>query len=148
MNDSTEILLQFDCRNLPGAARAEWQAVRLGIQQGRVVVDDVSGDVSQVTFTIPLRVTQQGGTDQLNFGGPFVHGPARERFVYLFWGTRQDGTWEMVRRAKVHLRQLGWSSIQRALERREPIRATLDLTDARGGPLSGSVKDQNIEWQL
>lgn len=148
MNDSTEILLQLDCRNLPGAARAEWQAVRLGIQQGRVVVDDVPGDVLQVTFTIPLRVTHHDGTGQLNFGGPFVHGPARERFVYLSWGTRQDDTWEMIQRAKVHLRQLDWPSIQRALERCEPIRATLDLTDARGGPLSGSVKDQNIEWQL
>lgn len=148
MNERTEILIQLDCRNLPGAARAEWQAVRLGVQQGRAVVDDVAGDVPQVTFTIPLRVTGQPATDLPDFGGPFVHGARRERFVYLCWGTRRDGTWETIQRAKVHLRQLDWPSIQRAVEHGLPIQAMLDMTDARGGPLSGSVKDHNIEWHL
>lgn len=148
MNEQATITIQLHCRDLPGASFDGRTGVRLGIQQGREVVDDVSAAVESVTFTFPLRVTKHPQTGKPNFLGPFAQGTAEERFVYLCWGERPEGLWAGFSRAKIHLKHLTWNDLEKPLATGEPIAATLRLTDKRGGPLCASVKAEHIEWQL
>jgi len=43
-----------------------------------------------------------------DFGGPFVHGPAGARFLYLSWRPR-GGVW--IRRFKIPLAPMSWEQI-------------------------------------
>jgi len=147
-----EIKIRIHCHSLPGAMFEGRTGIRLGVQKGQEVIEDVPGDGEAVTFTIPLRVTTnpRGGTP--NFLGPFAHGTPDKRFIYLCWGQRQagtaDGAWDGFRRAKVHLSHLTWSSITTALETGQDIEASVHMTDDKNGPLCGSVGEDKIRWKL
>ena len=141
-----EITLRVHCRNLPGREFGGRRAVRLGLQKGAEVVADVPADAVQVTFSVPLRVGENTRTGKPNFLGPFAHGTPTERFIYLSWGERKGGGWEMFRRAKLQLRHLDWETIERALATSRSVEAFLDMTDAKGGPLCSSVGGGNVRW--
>jgi len=101
--------------------------------------DDVPADARDVLFTAPLRVEPDTVTDQPNFLGPFAQGRSQERFIYLCWGERTNNGWEGFRRAKVHLKHLTWQQIEAALQQGQLIEFSFDMTDAKGGPVCGSL---------
>src|SRR4028119_702213 len=148
-------MLQLHCRNLPGTDFEGRTGVRLGVQKGTDVVDDVPGDVASATFRISLRVSGKAPDGQPNFLGPYAHGTPDKRFLYLCWGERlgeregeaQGGSWEGFRRAKVHLSLLSWEWILAALESGRALKAVVEMTDDRGGPMCGSVSKDKIQWQ-
>ena len=148
MNNDHEIKIYLLCRNLPGPRFDQITGVRLGIQQGKDVVKDVPADAENVTFDLSLRVQRNAENGKPNFLGPFAQGNVNERFIYLCWGQRRDGDWDRFRRAKVHLRHLEWESVEKALEASRPMVAVIDMTDDKGGPLSGSVREDKIEWKI
>ncbi len=139
MQEPREITILIRCHDLPGVRFGERTAVRLGIQKGQDVVDDVLAEGDGVTFTATLRV---GGreTGKPNFLGPYAHGKPEDRFLYLCWGERKAGEWDSFRRAKVPLTHLSWHRLDQAWETGEPITLSLAMTDGRGGPACGSVK--------
>jgi hypothetical protein len=139
MKNSQIVLIQIYCHNLPGSRFEGKNAVRLGIQKGKEVVDDVPADVREVLFTVPLRVEPDSMTGQPNFLGPFAQGRSQERFIYLCWGKRINKGWEGFRRVKVHLKHLTWQQIEAALQQGQPIKFSFDMTDAKGGPVCGSL---------
>jgi hypothetical protein len=143
-----EITILLRCRDLPGHCFESHTAVRLGVQRGRDVVDDVPGDVSDVTFTVPLRVTRNAKSGNPNFLGPFAQGTPDDRFIYLSWGERHNGAWDMFRRAKVKLNHLTWETVEQAMKQGESIEAVISMTDRSGGPLCASVREQYIAWKL
>lgn len=143
-----EITLLLHCQNLPGTEFEGRTAVRLGIQKGTEVIEDVPGDVTQVTFAIPLRVKKNPQTGQPDFAGPFAQGRPGERFIYLCWGERKGEAWDGFRRAKIHLSHLDWGVVEAALKSGRPILALLEMTDDKGGPLCASVKEDKIRWQI
>ena len=57
-----EITINIHCENLQGKDFEGREAVRLGIQKGKDVIDDVSGDSGRVTFRIPLQVERSSNT--------------------------------------------------------------------------------------
>lgn len=134
-----EIRLRIHCRHLPGTSFEGRTAVRLGIQRGSEVIEDVPADAERVTFTIPLRVRKSPETGKPNFLGPFAHGTPEDRFLYLCWGERNGEIWEGFRRAKVRLNPLGGERLEESLQTGKPIEVHLDMTDAKGGPACGSV---------
>ena len=148
MSNRHEIKVLIHCRDLPGSKFQERTRVRLGIQKGTDVIEDVPGDVESVTFTVPLRVTRNSASGRPNFLGPFAHGTPCERFIYLCWGERRGGNWDGFRRAKLHLSQLSWESIEKAIEDGSAIEAVVNVTDAKGGPLCASVREDKIEWKV
>ncbi len=139
MSNASDITILLHCHHLPGVRFDGRTAVRLGIQRGQEVIDDVPADTSQVTFTLPLCVEQNAKTGQPNFIGPFAHGTPQERFLYLCWGEWKDGAWDGFRRAKVHLKHLTWDQVEAALRQGKPIEFSFDMTDAKGGPACGSL---------
>ncbi|MBA3716266.1 MAG: hypothetical protein H0W76_28070 [Pyrinomonadaceae bacterium] len=148
MSNQHEIEVLIHCHNLPGSKFQERIGVRLGIQKGKDVIEDVPADVASVTFKVPLRVTKNSKSGQPNFLGPFAHGTPDERFIYLCWGERQDSNWEGFRRAKVYLSHLSWESVEKAIENGRTMEAVVNMTDAKGGPLCASVKEDRIEWKV
>ena len=139
MANFQQITIQIHCHHLPGTRFDQRTAVRLGIQKGKNVVDDVPADAPQVTFTVPLRVERSADTGKPNFLGPFAHGTPQERFIYLCWGERQGEAWDGFRRAKVHLKHLTWPQVAAAIQQDQPIVFAFDMTDAKGGPACGSL---------
>jgi hypothetical protein len=137
-----DIHLVFVCRDLPPG-----EALRLGIQRGTVVIDDVLGEGDEIPFSFSVTVRpRQGGID---FGGPFVQGRPGERFVYLCWGTRDEaGGWEMERRAKIPLVGITPAQAETAGRTGQPIEAALEMTDARGRPVCASYPPDRIAWRV
>ena len=148
MNDTQEIAFEFICQDMPGALFEQWSVVRLGIQHGKTVIDDVPGDEEGAVFRFTLRVAPNKKTGQPNFLGPYAQGRPEQRFVYLCWGERREDEWEGFRRAKIHLKHLTWDHIERAHQTQTPIRVAISMTDDKGGPLCASVREEKIAWQI
>lgn len=140
MTNQQEITLRIHCHHLPGTHFVGRTAVRLGIQKGQEVIDDVAADVESVTFTVPLRVATNLKHGQPNFLGAFAHGTPDDRFIYLSWGERKGASWDMFRRAKLALRQLSWERLENAWQTGAPIEMVVAMTDAKGGPACASLK--------
>lgn len=120
----------------------------MGIQRAKEVVGLVRGDAEEAVFDLTLDVVL-GGSRGVDFRGPYLHGKAGERFIYLSWGAvAEDGRFEMFRRAKLHLAPLDEQAVQQALDKAEVMEARLDLTDQRGGPLCASVRPPTVRWQV
>src|SRR6185436_5301064 len=104
------------------------------IQYGNEVIEAVPANRKRVVFKPGFRVAPlpDGKT---NFLGPFAKGTQSERFFYLTWvEKREDGHLIMFRRAKIHLSQLPWAEVEKAIHAGKPLSVTLSLTDKRGGP--------------
>jgi hypothetical protein len=142
----SDLTILLHCHNLPGTHFDDKTAVRLGIQNGNDVIEDVPGDAESVTFKVPLRVIKNLKTGKPNFLGRYTHGTPEERFLYLAWGERRGAIWQGFRRAKIHLNHLDWNTIDPAIKSGQPIEARLDMTDGKGGPLCASVRGDRIEW--
>jgi hypothetical protein len=143
----SDITIRLRCRNLPGARVGESAAVRLGIQRGKEVVEDVSADAEEATFTAPLRIGGSPEAGPPNFLGPFAHGTVNDRFLYLCWGERTaNGAWEGFGRAKIRLSPVTWEAITRAQETGAEIEAVIDMTDARGAPVFASLSADRVQW--
>ena len=138
MRQQREITLRIHCHEVPGVRFGERTAVRLGIQKGQDVVDDVLAEGDGVIFTATLRVGVLK-TGKPNFLGPYAHGKPEERFLYLCWGERMAEQWNPFRRAKVPLTHLNWHGLDKSWETGEPIILSVGMTDSRGGPACGSV---------
>ena len=139
MRQQREITIQIHCHDLPGVRFEERTAVRLGIQKGQEVVDDVPAEGGGVTFTATLRVGERENGEP-NFLGSYAHGKPGERFLYLCWGERMAERWYPFRRAKVPLKHLDWRRLDQAWNTGEPITLTVAVTDQRGGPACGTVE--------
>lgn len=140
MKPCQEIIVRLHCWHLPGAQFNGRSGVRLGIQRGQDVIEDVLGDAESVTFTVPLRVAANAKDGPPNFLGPFAHGTPGARFLYLCWGERNGDDWDGFRRAKVRLMFLDWERLQRHWETGKPVEISLGMTDAKGGPVCGTLK--------
>jgi hypothetical protein len=148
-----ELTIEVACENLPGREFCEARGepavrrdVHLGIQQGEAVVGAVPGDAERVVFRPVFRVSPlpDGKT---NFLGPFAKGTPGERFFYLSWVARvEDGGLAMFRRLKVHLSHLPWSRVEGAVRSGEPLAVRISMTDGRGGPLCGSIREGSGIW--
>ncbi len=155
--NSDELTIEVICQNLPGTCFIDGQnpggkvtrePVFLGIQKGHEVIEAVPADKKQILFRPIFRIGKQRNGSP-NFLGPFAQGPPGERFFYLSWGVmRNRRQFEMFRRAKIHLNHLKWKPIELALSKNKPIVVMLNLTDEKGGPLCGSIREGRAQWQL
>ncbi len=148
MGNSQEVKIQIFCQNLPGSQFEERTSVRLGIQKGTVVIEDVAGDRQSASFIVPLTVSTNSKTGKPNFLGPFAQGTPDERFIYLCWGERHNGTWDGFRRAKIHLSHLSYEAIDKAMESGQAIKVVVNMTNDKGGPLCASIKGDKIKWEI
>jgi hypothetical protein len=136
------------CAGLPGPAKPAYEAVHVGVQRRREVVDLVPGDAAEARWDLQVEVAP-GRDGGLDFRGPWVHGKPGERFLYLSWGELgSEGQFSMFRRAKLWLGTIGTEQLQQAIETGAVVEGRLSLTGRRGGPLCASVRPPLITWSL
>lgn len=146
-----ELKIQVICHHLPGAkgqntATPVFENVLLGIQEDNTVVQAEPASRERVVFEPTFRVAPLAG-GLTNFLGPFAKGTPTERFFYLSWVTKDSaGRLTMFRRAKIHLSHLPWERVERAIQQGDPLHVEVSMTDQRGGPLCGSVRNENLRW--
>jgi hypothetical protein len=141
------VTIRLHCIDFPGRSFDGKADIKVGAQKGNEVVDDVFGDEKQADFVFDLRVERNPRTGKPNFLGPYAHGTPDERFLYLSWGVRVGRLFQGFRRAKIHLRELDWATVERAIAANRPIEAVVKLTDKKGGPVCASLKSGQIEWR-
>ncbi len=117
--------------------------VHVGVQLGRDAADLIGADAKQARWVLDLDVVQK--EDLVDFRGAAVQGKRGERFVYLTWGNLQGGHFEQFRRAKLMLNRIDPDVIVKALTSGS-LGATVDLTDARGGPRCARVDPPAVKW--
>ncbi len=135
--------MQIVGTSLPGKRHGHLEHVHVGMQRGREVVDMVSADAERAVFEWDIEVirTPQG----IDFRGPYVHGKKGERFLYLSWGELvPGGSFEMFRRAKLHLSALDSVPLDHAVA----VQGELSLSDSCGAPLCASVRPPRIAWKI
>lgn len=130
----------FECVDLPGAEYAHW---RLGLQEKKAVTQDVPATLAPIRFVFPVEVRLEG---EVSFKGGYVQGPKNDPFVYLCWGERVNGVWQLHRRAKVPLKTLSREKIEQALTEKTPLHARIKLINTKGEPIAASLKPEYLEW--
>jgi hypothetical protein len=144
--DEVNVELEFTCTELPAIRPGDILDLRLGIQEGKVVVEDVPVDTGRAVFRFPLRVRRNAKTGRPNFLGPYAQGTPARRFVYLCWGERSQGSWRTTSRAKIYLDDLSWAQIDDAVQDGRPLQATIRMVDVRGRRIAASVAPEQIMW--
>lgn len=122
--------------------------VRLGIQNGKTVEDDQTLDAAELIFTCPLRVAPPVADGKPNFLGPYAHGKPAERFLYLCWGERTVNGWNGFGRIKIHLKDLSWSAVERAIASAIPLEVVVKLAGKEGKPVYASLGKEQVVWVL
>lgn len=111
-----------------------------------------NGDIH---FECECRIRPHQGAESPNFLGPFVHGNASKRFLYLSWrprGWRPNQpdppcpAW--LRRIKVHLSSISWEQIEEAVRSGGVLEAVVPGTDPDGGPSCASVPLVGGGWTV
>lgn len=152
MSDDRTIEIEIHCTNFPTAQQVGSSQLRLGIQQKRKTVDDVLVTAEPVpehiVFRFALRVRGAQGEGAPNFLGDYAQGTPATRFVYLCWGTREHDEWVPQARAKIPLHGITWEQIEAATSAAEPICATISCTDAKGKPITASLKPNTFSWNV
>ncbi|HEY3241690.1 MAG TPA: DUF5990 family protein [Acidimicrobiia bacterium] len=142
-----ETVIEGEC--LPGrrcALGEGYDNVHVGVQRRQEVVDLQPGDATAArwSFEVEVRDLSEGGVD---FSGPFVQGRRGDRFVYLSWGTVDNGgIFTMFRRAKLMLAAVDPSVIAAARRPGGRLVGRLGLTAGDGGLRCAAVRPPGIDW--
>jgi hypothetical protein len=124
--------------NFPG-----YSNVHVGVQftsPRTELLDRRPADAASATWTLECSVN---GTD---IRGPQIQGRPGDRFIYLSWGTVDDGGgFTMFRRAKLMLAEVP-ADILAAATASGTLVGRLSLTDAKGQPLCARVVPPTIRW--
>lgn len=89
-------------------------------------------DDKKIGFSVEMPV-KQAVTGQANFSGPFAHGNARERFLYLT-NMLDD---RILRRIKVPLHTITWKQVREAVKSEACLEASVDGRSTATEPLMG-----------
>jgi hypothetical protein len=119
-------------------------AVEYGIQKGKgtnyETVQKQLSDGTDLCFQIPVLLKFQK-TDQLTFTGPFIQGPANDKFIYIDIGTyagQKNTIWS--RRLKIPLKGITKKMIESLSTTKTLIVTVAGSGGKDGGPTCGTIK--------
>ncbi len=151
------IRLRVICQKPPPPQR---YGAEFGLQDNSTTADWVihagqahpNGDIR---FECECRVRRHHRTGSPSFLGPFVHGGAAQRFLYLSWrpvgwrpGQLDPRCPAWLRRIKVHLKPITWEQIEESLKRGGVLEAVVPGTGRDGGPSCASVPLVGGGWTV
>ncbi|GAB3964371.1 hypothetical protein GCM10029978_024700 [Actinoallomurus acanthiterrae] len=147
------MLIRIEASRLPGRECGQapgfpgYRDIHVGVQRRdrpAELLDLHPGDAPSAAWE--LEVTATAAEAGWDLRGPYVQGRPGGRFVYLSWGSVNDGgRFAMFRRAKLWFDAIGPDVLEAAV-RGGLLVGRLGLTDARGHPLCASVRPPLIEW--
>ncbi|HMO58862.1 MAG TPA: DUF5990 family protein [Roseiflexaceae bacterium] len=143
-----ELTINVLCEELPDSPPDPKHTLYLGIQRGEEVIEAVAVAQAQIVFAPSFRVAPLPG-DATNFLGPFAKGTPTQRFFYLSWAIGDPaGNLNKIGRTKIHLSQLRWADVERAIEAGRAPGVRLALRDRTGRPTFGSITGSRVAWQI
>ncbi|MFJ4961100.1 hypothetical protein EES43_08285 [Streptomyces sp. ADI96-02] len=108
------------------------------------LLDPYAGDAPSAVWTLDCAATATA--EGVEVSGPYVQNRLGGRFVYLSWGTVDgSGLFTMFRRAKLMLGDIPPDVLEAAV-RSGHLVARLGLSDAKGQPLCGRVRPEQVVW--
>jgi hypothetical protein len=143
---TTTLELTIVGHDLPGAICGPSRNVHVALQLGSEPAGLVRADASEARWHTEVRV--DASDEGFEFRGPAVHGRRGDRFVYLTWGTVDDDSFNMFRRAKLMLNRIDVALVRRALSAGHTLVATVHLTDPTGMPRCARVDPPAIVWRV
>jgi len=100
------------------------------------------------TTTFEIDIDMANTPTGRDFRGPYVHGRAGDRFLYLSWGLGESADdFTMFARAKLPLGQIPDQLLQ-AAEDGAVLVGELEATNAKGEPASGTIRAPALTWAL
>ena len=126
----------------PGTGCGPHREIEVSVQVGESWEGAVPGDVA--TFRHAVQIEAVGHPEGPRWRGAAVHGPTRERFLYLVWtGRMNGGPREMFRRAKLKLDTIPTDVLDRALSS-GVVMASLALAMPDGTPVCATPR--SLVW--
>jgi hypothetical protein len=146
VSQTGEIAFRIVCSPLPPADWGPHRNLRLALQREKLTEQEQALTGDALTFEGTLRV-QPGSGGQPNFLGPYAHGSAQQRFLYLVW--TGDGAMgrSSVGRIKVQLGSIGWGLVEEALTSGRPLEARISGVGRGGGPAFATVSLLAPGWR-
>ena len=125
--------------------------VRFALQRGKQeLFKPTVSTGANLSFSFEIRVKGDPESGPPRLLGEFVQGPPAARFVYVNSGKRagdSDTFWD--RRAKVPLRDITWSLLQKMHSKPTALlEVKIPGTGRDGGPTCAGVKLGNDAWRL
>lgn len=146
---ATTLMVHVEGFDMPGISCAPegagqcYDNVHVGVQRRREVVETVRGDADEARWSFEVVVKHDG--DDVDFGGPFVHGRRGERFLYLSWGAGTGDDIVMFRRAKLVFADAGPEVLAAAVEG-GVLRCRVRMTDGLGNPRCARARPPDAVW--
>ncbi len=138
------ISLRLEGYDAPGKTCPAPDGIGLGIQEGQEVVGVLMSSEPEPRFRGHLNITPTD--DGYKLGGPFVHGPAGDKFLYLAW-IHLKGR-QTMSRIKLRLVDIDPALILRARDEEGVLVGKVKLTTEQGRPASGSLRPPLITWSV
>lgn len=144
---ATMLQVRFECHTLPAPGALAPTCQRLGIQEGKAVIQDIAlAGQDEIHFQFPLQLEVEPVSGMVIFRGKYVQGPRADPFVYLCWGDRAEGTWMQCGRSKIPLGAIPRALIDRALRDGAVLQARIRLTNRQGNPAFATLKADQVTW--
>jgi hypothetical protein len=138
------ISLRLEGYDAPGKSCPAPDGIGLGIQEGRDVTGVLLSSEPAPRFRGHLTIAPTA--EGYKLGGPYVHGPAGDRFLYLAWIHLKSR--ETMARMKLRLADIDPALILQARDEESVLVGKVALTNAQGKPASGSIRPPLITWSV
>jgi hypothetical protein len=138
--------IRIEAHALPGRDSSKHTDIRVGVQRrGRNddILEPVSAGADSASWQFDVTVIDKA--DGLDLRGPYVQGGPGARFVYLSWGTVEDGTFVMFGRSKLLLAEVGRQVLDEAVQAGMLV-GRVGLLDERGKLRMAAIKPPAINW--
>jgi hypothetical protein len=140
------VRIRIEVHDLPGRHSSRHRDVHVGVQRrGRAdeVLDAVPADVATASWEFDCTTSDRDGV--LDVRGPYVQGGPGARFVYLSWGTVEDGAFTMFGRSKLLLAAVD-PDVLRAAADRGRLTGRLAMMDEKHRLRMAAIRPPAITW--
>ena len=118
----------------------------IGVQRNKDTEQIVVAEPPSASFNVSFAmVPTELGTD---FRGPFVHGNKGDRFLYVVWGSYDDGSFTMFARSKLKFEHVDPDLLAEAANGGMSLRCRVHILGPEGQIRFGTVRPPAVEWAI
>ena len=141
------VRLRVICAPMPPKRFGARTEIELAMQYLEELRSGVERKEGSMQFECEVRVKRNPKNGNPNFLGPWVHGPAEARHLYLNWQGTEDHVRVRFGRMKIHLASITWEQIEAVSQVAGGVlEATVSGVDRKGAPACASVPLLDDGW--
>jgi len=141
------VRLRVICAPMPPKVFWARTEIELAMQYLKELRPGVEHEDGSMQFECEVRVKRNPKNGNPNFLGPWVHGPAGARHLYLNWQGTEGHVRVQFGRMKIHLASITWEQIEAVSQVSGGVlEATVSGVDRKGAPACASVPLLDEGW--